>query len=91
MTDNLKKSIDKGYIDSTLYNLQETSGNLVVTTKNFGGFSDSLNKQGAILTNCLLQRLNLLVCNVNQIVVGVGETLKKRFGGIRLFLGKGIE
>lgn len=91
MSENLRKSVDKGYIDSTLYNLQETSGNLAVTTKNFGIFSDSLNKQGAVLTNCLLKRLNTLVYNINQIVVGVGETLKKRFGGIRLFLGKGIE
>lgn len=91
MSENLRKSVDKGYVDSTLYNLQETSGNLAVTTKNFGRFSDSLNKQGAVLTNCLLKRLNTLVYNINQIVVGVGETLKKRFGGIRLFLGKGIE
>ncbi|MBE7711250.1 MAG: hypothetical protein E7Z92_03820 [Cyanobacteria bacterium SIG31] len=88
MSETLRESVDKGYIDTALYNLQETSGNLVVTTKNFGGFSDSLNKQSSVLTNCLLQRLNTLVCNINQIVVGVGETLKKRFGGIRLFFGK---
>ena len=85
---NIKKSIDNGYIDTTLNNLQEISGNLVITTKNFGGFTDTLNKQSTVLTNCLLKRLNILVSNINQIVVGVGETLKKRFGGIRLFFGK---
>lgn len=90
MAENLRKTIDKGYIDSALYNFQETSENLVVTTKNFGGFSDSLNKQSAVLTNCLLKRLNALVDNINQIVVGLGETLKKRFAGMRLFFGKGI-
>ena len=91
VSENLRKSVDKGYIDSALYNLQESSGNLVITTKNFGGFSDNLNKQSSVLTNCLLKRLNTLVCNINQIVIGVGETLKKRFGGMRLFLGKGIQ
>ena len=90
MSDTLRKSVDKGYIDTALYNLQETSGNLVVTTKNFGGFSDNLNKQSSVLVNSLLERLNTLVCNINQIVVGIGETLKKRFGGIRLFMGKAI-
>ena len=87
-SDSIKNSINKGYIDTTLNNLQETSGNLVITTKNFGGFTDSLNKQSTVLANCLLKRLNILVSNINQIVIGVGETLKKRFGGIRLFLGK---
>lgn len=87
---SLKNSVDKGYIDSTLYNFQETSGNLVLTTKNFGGFSDTLNRESSFLTNCLLKNLNIVVSNINQIVVGVGETLKKNFGGLRLFLGKAI-
>ena len=59
-----------------------------MTTKNFGGFTETLNRQSAVLANCLLQNLNIVVKNINQIVVGVGETLKKRFGGLRLFFGK---
>ena len=90
ISDNLKTSIDKGYIDSTLMNLQETSGNLIITTKNLGGFSESLNQQSTVLTNCLLKNLNTVVENVNQIVIGIGNTLKKKFGGLRLFLGKPI-
>lgn len=88
VSDSLKATVDKGYVDSALYNLQETSGNLVVTTKNFGGFTETLNRQSTVLVNCLLQNLNIVVKNANQIVVGVGETLKKRFGGLRLFFGK---
>jgi ABC-type transporter Mla subunit MlaD len=87
---NLQKTVEKGYIDTTLLNLQETSGNLVLTTENFGGFSDSLNKKSTILTNCLLKNLNIVVCNMNEIIIGVGNTLKKRFGGLRLFFGKTI-
>lgn len=84
----LKKTVDKGYLDSLLYNLDKSSNNLVVTTNNFSGLSDNFNREGICLTNCLLQRLNILVANINQIVLGVGETLKKRFGGLRLFFGK---
>ena len=85
---SLKTSVDKGYLDKALYNFEKTSGNLVITTDNFSEFSTSLNKQSVVLTNCLLANLNVVVKNINQIVVVVGETLKKRFGGIRLFFGK---
>lgn len=86
----IKTSLQKGYVDKTLYNIQETSDNLVITTKNTTGFTDGLNKQSNVLLNCLLKNLNTVVCNINKIVVGVGETLSKRFGGLRLFFGKTI-
>ena len=38
----------------------------------------------------LLKNLNIVVCNMNEIIIGVGNTLKKRFGGLRLFFGKTI-
>lgn len=86
----IKTSLQKGYVDQALYNLQETSNNLVLTTKNTTGFTESLNKQSNILINCLLRNLNTMVCNLNKIIIGIGETLSKRFGGLRLFLGKTI-
>ena len=85
---SLKKSVDKGYLDRTLYNFEKTSGNLVITTDNFSGFTTNLNKRSVVLTNCLLENLNVVVKNINQIVIGVGETLKKRFAGLRLIFGK---
>ena len=88
LSSELKKSVDKGYLESFLYNLDRSSNNLVATTNNFSSLSDNFNKESTRLTNCLLQKLNILVSNINQIVIGVGETLKKRFGGIRLMFGK---
>lgn len=85
---SLRKTVDKGYVDKTLYNFQQTSGNLVITTDNFSGFSGNLNKQSVVLTNCLLKNLNIVVKNINQIIVGIGETMKKRFAGLRLIFGK---
>lgn len=86
----IKKSIDKGYIDKSLQNLQLTSDNLVITTQNANGFTDGLNKQSSVLFNCLLKNLNIVVCNINKIVEGIGNTLSKKMGGLRLFLGKTI-
>ena len=86
----VKKSLEKGYLDKSLYNLEQTSNNLVLTTKNTNGFTDGLNKQSSVLINCLLKNLNTVVNNINQIVVGIGNTLSKKFGGLRLFFGKTI-
>ena len=86
----VKKSLEKGYLDKSLYNLEQTSNNLVLTTKNTNGFTDGLNKQSSVLINCLFKNLNTVVNNINQIVVGIGNTLSKKFGGLRLFFGKTI-
>ena len=86
----VKKSLEKGYLDKSLYNLEQTSNNLVLTTKNTNGFTDGLNKQSSVLINCLLKNLNTVVNNINQIVVGIGNTLSKKFGCLRLFFGKTI-
>lgn len=86
----VKKSLEKGYLDKSLYNLEQTSNNLVLTTKNTNGFTDGLNKQSSVLINCLLKNLNTVVNNINQIIVGIGNTLSKKFGGLRLFFGKTI-
>lgn len=86
----IKTSLEKGYIDKALYNLEQTSGNLVLTTQNTTGFTEGLNKQSNVLINCLLKNLNTVVCNINNIVIGVGNTLRKKFGGLRLIFGKTV-
>ena len=60
----VKKSLEKGYLDKSLYNLEQTSNNLVLTTKNTNGFTDGLNKQSSVLINCLLKNLNTVVYNI---------------------------
>ncbi|MBQ4114972.1 hypothetical protein IJD34_06165 [bacterium] len=87
----IKRAMEKGYLDKSLYNLQETSNNLVLTTKNTSGFTANLSTEGNVLFNCLLKNLNIVVRNVNEIIVGLGNTLKKRFGGLRLFFGKTLQ
>ena len=87
---SLKTTVEKGYIDTTLENLELSSKNLVLTTDNFSGFTGNLKQESIVLTNCLLKNLNVVVNNINEIVVGLGNTLKKRFGGLRLIFGKGV-
>lgn len=86
----IKRTIEKGYFDKALYNIQETSNNLVLTTKNTSTFTGNLDQKSSILLNCLLKNLNTVVKNINEIVIGIGNTLQKRLGGLRLIFGKAI-
>lgn len=88
---NVQSTLQEGYINSTLENLERTSVNLVKTTQNITGVTDNVNNNSINLINCVIQNINTLVSNVNEIVIGLGETLKKRFAGIRLIFGKAID
>ena len=88
---HVQTSLQQGYINSTLENLERTSRNLVKTTQNITGVTDNVNNNSINLLNCVIKNINTVVSNVNVIVVGLGETLKKRFAGIRLIFGKAID
>ena len=90
-TYSLKSSLQQGYVDKSLYNLERTTDNLVKTAQNMSGVTNNINTTSIHLVNCLIKNINTVVKNINQIVLGVGETLRKRFGGIRLFFGKTIQ
>lgn len=84
----IKKSLEKGYLDKSLYNIQESSNNLMLTTSNTTTFTSGLNTQSSILINCLIKNINTVVCNINKIIIGIGNTLSKKMGGLRLIFGK---
>ncbi len=88
---NVQSTLQEGYINSTLENLERTSVNLVKTTQNITGVTDNVNNNSINLLNCVIKNINTVVSNVNVIIVGLGETLKKRFAGIRLIFGKAID
>lgn len=87
---NVQSTLQEGYINSTLENLELTSKNLVMTTENITGVTKNVNNNSINLINCVIKNINTVVSNVNEIVIGVGETLKKRFAGLRLIFGKAI-
>ena len=86
----IKKSIKKGYIDKTLYNFEKISDNFILTSQNTNDFTYSLNKESSMLFNCVLKNLNIVIKNINSIITGLGNTISKKFGGLRLFFGKSL-
>lgn len=77
-------------IDTSIANLAETTKTLQTVTGNFNNTSTSLNNTTMPQIQSTLYRTECLVANVNEITCGVKETLKKRFGGLRLIFGKVI-
>lgn len=88
---HVQSSLQQGYINSTLENLELTTRNLVMTTENITGVTRNVNNNSINLVNCVIRNINTVVSNVNEIVIGLGETLKKRFAGLRLIFGKAID
>lgn len=88
---NVNSTLQEGYINSTLENLERTSKNLVLTTQNITGVTNKVDKESIGLVNCVIRNINVVVNNINEIIIGLGNTLKKRFGGLRLFFGKTIQ
>ncbi len=88
MSYEVKDSIKGNSISSTLYNLERTSENLVLTTQNITGITDKVNNTSVNLVNCVIRNINIITNNINDIIIGIGNTLQKRGGGLRLFFGK---
>ena len=88
MSYEVKDSIRGNSISTTLYNLERTSENLTLTTQNITGITGKVNNTSIDLINCVIRNINVIVSNINDIVIGIGNTLQKRGGGLRLIFGK---
>lgn len=90
MSYEVKDSIRGDSISTTLYNLERTSKNLTLTTQNITGITGKVNNTSINLINCVIRNINVIVSNINDIVIGIGNTLQKRGGGLRLIFGRTI-
>lgn len=95
----LNQSVKKdNRLDKSFANIELTTRNFEAATRNFQSASLNItdltgnaNRETIRLTNCVLKNVNNVVLNINDIVKGFKATLSKRFGGMRVFLGKAIE
>lgn len=84
----LNESVSDIY--SSASSVSEAAKSLQSITGNFNDTSSNLNSATMPQVQSTLYRTECLVANVNEITCGVKETLKKRFGGFRLFFGRVI-
>jgi hypothetical protein len=77
--------------------VNNSAKNIEQMTKNFADSSQSINKTSSDFSvlipklSDLIEIGKLTLINLNKITLGLGETLRKRFGGIRVLFGQPIK
>lgn len=95
---DISQKINSGVTQQTIKNisgnLEKTTFNLSDSSKEFISISGNFNKTSSDFSvlvpklSVLIDAVQLVVCNVNDIIVGVKKTLQQKFGGARLIFGK---
>ena len=97
LTTKIDKEITKDIIKNSAQNIETTTFNLANSTNEFVTMSGNFNKSSSEfkilvpkLSN-LIDTIQLIACNINDIILGIKSTLKQRFGGARIIFGKPIK
>ena len=97
MSEKVNDGITKQNIQNSTKNIEELTANLTNSSKNFISISGNFNKSSqdfSVLVpklSVLIDAVHLVVCNINDIVVGLKKTLQQKFGGARIIFGKPIK
>lgn len=97
ISEKVNDGITKQNIQNSTKNIEELTANLTNSSKNFISISGNFNKSSqdfSVLVpklSVLIDAVHLVVCNVNDIVVGLKKTLQQKFGGARIIFGKPIK
>lgn len=83
------KSLQQKSLDNTILNLEKSTQNLQTVTGNLTTTTDSVNIAMPRVDSTLYET-HSLISNANAISCGVRQTLRKRFGGLRLIFGRTI-
>lgn len=94
MTQKIDNGITEQNIKNSSSNIEHMTSNFANSSKEFISISGNFNKSSSDFSilvpklSTLIDGVQLVVCNINEIVVGVKKTLKQRLGGARIIFGK---
>ncbi len=97
LSNKVNNEITSQTIRNSAANIEKTTLNFANSSNDFISISGNFNKTSADFSvlvpklSVLIDAVQLVVCNVNEIIVGVKNTLKQRFGGARIIFGKPIK
>lgn len=85
----LNQSIDAQGVRTSTSNIKDSTQNIKETTENINRATKDLDKTMQKLDSTM-SHINSAASNADNITSGVNQTLSKRFGGMRMLLGKPI-
>lgn len=97
LTEKINDEITKQNIKNSVNNIEQITSNFADSSKNFISITGNFDKTSSNFS-VLIPKLGTLIdiakatmCNINEIVVGVKNTLKQKFGGARIIFGQPIK
>lgn len=97
MSEKINDGITKQNIKNSTANLELITSNFANSSKEFISITGNFNKTSSDFSvlipklSTLIDAVQLVVCNVNEIIVGLKKTLQQKFGGAKLIFGKPIK
>lgn len=97
MSDKINDVVTKQSIRNSTANLELITSNFANSSKEFVSITGNFNRTSSDFTvlipklSTLIDAVQLVVCNINDIIIGLKKTLQQRFGGARLIFGKPIK
>lgn len=97
MSTKVNQGITESNIKNSAANIEQTTFNFANSSKDFISISGNFNKTSSDFSvlvpklGGLIDAAQLVMCNINEIVVGLKKTLQQKFGGARLIFGKPVK
>lgn len=96
LSGKINDGVTREIIEKSGRNIEETTYYLANTTKTAGVITQNFTKTsenfGVLVPklSVLIDAVQLTICNINEIIIGVGKTMKKKFSGARILFGTAI-
>lgn len=97
ISSNFSSALNRNRLNSAVSNLDAASYNVRTSTENLSAITQSIDGTAKSFSNTVpkidstIAQAQCIVSNVNDITCGIKQTMKKRFGGMRLLFGRTIE
>lgn len=97
MSAKVNDGITKQNIQNSTKNIEQMTSNFANSSKDFISISGNFNKTSSDFSvlvpklSTLIDVVQMSICNVNDIILGLKKTLQQRWGGARIIFGKPIK
>lgn len=97
MSNKINDGITKQNIQNSTKNIEQMTSNFANSSKDFISISGNFNKTSSDFSvlvpklSTLIDVVQMSICNVNDIILGLKKTLQQKWGGARIIFGKPIK
>lgn len=97
MSNKVNDGITKQNIQNSTKNIEQMTSNFANSSKDFISITGNVNKTSSDFSvlvpklSTLIDVVQMSVCNVNDIILGLKKTLQQKWGGARIIFGKPIK